>query len=95
MKVSHFLIPVGYEYLMVFLFSIPFGYIYYVRTLIPRQNRPSINMVHNVVDPNLCIPTGIQRFSHLDLLTKYQYLTGITILIPMGRFFDTMIEVDY
>jgi hypothetical protein len=52
-------------------------------------------MVHNVVDPHLCKPTGIQRFSHLDIFTKYQYLTGITILIPMGRFFDTMIEVDY
>ena len=28
------------------------------------------------------IKTCIQRFSHLDILTKYQYLTGITILIP-------------
>jgi hypothetical protein len=50
-------------------------------------------MVENVVDPNLNL--GIIRFSHLDILTKYQYLTSITILIPMGRFFDTIIDDDY
>ena len=34
-------------------------------------------------------------FSHLDIPTKYQYLTGTLILVSMGRFFDTMIDVDY
>ena len=37
---------------------------------------------------------GIQRFSHLDIPTKYQYLTGITILIPTDGFFDTIIDYD-
>jgi hypothetical protein len=59
---------------------------------IPRQNQPSINMVQNSVDPNN--NSGIQRLSHLDIPTKYQFLSGITNLTPMGRFFDTTIHVD-
>ena len=39
--------------------------------------------------------SGIQRFSHLDIPANYQIFTGIIILIPMGRFFDTIIEFDY
>ena len=39
--------------------------------------------------------SGIQRFSDLEIYTKYEYLTVITILTPMGRFFDTMIDVDF
>ena len=35
------------------------------------------------------------RLSQLDIPTEYQYLTGITILIPMGRFFDIIFDVDY
>ena len=31
-----------------------------------------------------------KRFFHLDTPTKYQYMTSITMLIPMGRFFDSM-----
>jgi hypothetical protein len=37
----------------------------------------------------------MQRFSHLDIRTKYQYLTGITTVIPIGRLFDTIINVGY
>ena len=37
----------------------------------------------------------MQRFSHLDIPPKYQYLTGITILIPRSRFFDTILEINY
>ena len=50
-------------------------------------------MVKNDVD--LDYNSSKQRFFHLDIPTKYQYLTGITILIPMGRFFDNLIDVDY
>jgi hypothetical protein len=39
--------------------------------------------------------SGIQRFSHLDISTKYQYLTGNINLIPPGRFLDTIFDVDY
>jgi hypothetical protein len=31
----------------------------------------------------------------LTLPTNYQYLTGVIILIPTGRVFDTIIVVDY
>ena len=37
---------------------------------------------------------GVERFSPLDIPTKYQYLIGITILIPMARFFDTITDID-
>ena len=37
---------------------------------------------------------GARRFSPLDIPTNYQYLTSITILIPMARFFDTITDVD-
>ena len=36
MRISHFLLPVGYGYLMVFLFPIPFGFIYHPRSFMPR-----------------------------------------------------------
>ena len=39
------------------------------------------------------INSGLQRSSHLDIPIKYQCLIGITILIPMGRFFDTIIHL--
>ena len=46
-----------------------------------QMNNPSINPT-NAFD--------IQRFSHLDVPTKYQHVSGITILIPMGRFLITI-----
>ena len=36
----------------------------------------------------------IQRFSQLDIPTIYSYLTCMTILIPIGRFFETIVDVD-
>jgi hypothetical protein len=75
------------------LFSIPFGCIYHARTFIPGQNHPSINVVQSGIDPNN--NSRIKRYYHLDIPTKYQYFTGITILITTGRFFDTIIDVNY
>ena len=40
-------------------------------------------MVQNGIDPNNNL--GIQRFSYLDIPSKYQCLTGNTILILTGR----------
>ena len=74
---------------MVFLFSIPFGCIYHARTFINRQNHPSISMVQNSIDPNKNLDT-----THLHIPTKYQCVTGITILIRWARFCDTLIDVD-
>ena len=47
-----------------------------------------------------CLPSkktnaNIPRFSHLEIPSKYQYLTGIPILILMGRFYDTILDIDY
>ena len=77
---------------MVFLFLIPYMSTYYAKSFIPRQIWPSINVVYNGIDPNNNL--DIQRFFHLHIPTIYYYLIGIAIQIPMGRFFDTMIDVD-
>ena len=45
------------------------------------------------VDPNN--NSDIQRFSHLDISIKYQYLTSIIILIPTSRCFDTIVDGGY
>ena len=45
MRIPQFLKPVGYEYLTVILFLIPFGSIYHARIFICGQNYPSINVV--------------------------------------------------
>lgn len=50
-RISIFLILVGYGNLTVILFSIPFGYVHHARFFIPRENRPSINVVENGIDP--------------------------------------------
>ena len=34
--------------------------------------------------------TWVYKDSHLDRPTKYQYLTGMTILIPVDRIFNTI-----
>ena len=51
---------------------------------------PDIKMVLNSIDPNN--NSGTQ---HLDIPTKYQYLTGSTILIPKGTFVDSIVDVNY
>ena len=48
-------------------------------------------MVQNVIDPNN--NSVIQRFSHLEIPTKYQYSAGIIFLIFTGRVFDAIIDV--
>ena len=44
MRISPFVMLVGYGCWMVFLFAILFGFIYHARTL-PRKNCPSIDVV--------------------------------------------------
>lgn len=72
----------GYGYLMAFLFSISFGSINHATTFIPMQDRPSINMVQNGIDPNNDL--DIRWSFHLDLPIKYKFLTTIAVLIPVG-----------
>ena len=57
------------------------------------MQKPSYLGVSNDVDPNNNL--GIQRFSHLEIPTKYQYLTDFTNLVPVGRLFDSIIDVAY
>ena len=65
---------------------------YHARTFNPVQNQPSINMAQNEIDPNNNL--GVQRFSQLDIPTKYQNL-ATTILRPTCKCFETIIDVDY
>lgn len=51
-----------------------------------------VNMIHNGIDPNMDL--GVQRFSHLEVPIKYQYLIGCTMLILTWRFFDSITSVD-
>ena len=37
----------------------------------------------------------MQRYSYHDIPTKYQYLIGITLLVPIDRLFDAIVDVDY
>jgi hypothetical protein len=50
-------------------------------------------MVWNGIDPTN--NSDIQRYCHLDIPTEYQYLTRVTVLILVGRFLNTIIDVDY
>ena len=59
MRISHFLIPVGYRYLTGFLLSISFGSIHHSRPFRPRQNCLIVHMVQNAIDLNNNL--GIQR----------------------------------
>ena len=72
----------------VFVFSIPFESINHTKSFISMSIHHSINMVLTSID-------HVQRFSHLDIPTKYHYLTSIKILIATSKFFDTIIDVDY
>ena len=56
------------------------------------KNHPSFKTIYNGINPNNS--SGIQWFSHLDIATKYQYLTGNASSIPTGRFFGTITDAD-
>ena len=73
------------------LFLIPFRSIWYARTFIPRCQYGLEWYWPQYPNNN----SSIQRFSDLDIPNKYQISTGITILMPTGRFFNTIIVVDY
>ena len=60
---------------------------------VPRQKHHSIELLHDGVDP--INNSGTHKVSYLDIPTKYQYFTYFTILVSMGRFFDTIFDIDY
>lgn len=71
--------------------SIPSRSIYHAITFIhARQNHPWYQYGLEGIGSNN--KSGKQRFSHLEIHTKYQYLIGMTNLILMNRFFDTHID---
>ena len=51
------------------------------------------NMVQDGMDANTKL--GMQRFSSLDIRTHQICILGMTILILVGRFFETNFDVDY
>ena len=40
------------------------------------------------------IITEVLKDAYLDILTNFQRLSGIASLVPMGRFFGSIIDVD-
>ena len=73
-----FFIPLGYGYLKALF--IYFDTIHVYIPCIPKNNHPSINMVLNDTNPEN--NSSLQRFSHLDIPTKYQNRTSFLILTP-------------
>ena len=91
MRVSYFLQPQGYGYLMVLSFTMTFGYIMHESSylgIFVSLNENSLEWYW----PN--INSHIQRLSHLGIPTKYQHLTGITILIRGGRVFHIILNIS-
>lgn len=93
MRRIHFMIPLIYGFLTVYLFLIPSKSIYYLaKAFIPRQNHPNISIFLEWSWLNNSSPT--QRFSRFGIPTKYQYLADTTILILTCRLCDAIIDID-
>ena len=90
---THVLISRRYGHLTKGCFPMSFESIYHARTFHTWVKLPWINMVWNGIDPNN--NSGIQWCSHLDILTRNEYWLVLKNLIPMGRFFDTILDVHY
>ena len=93
MWISHVLIPVGYGYLPVLLFSIPFG-------SHAMQEFSYLGKIALLSISFSMILTQIITQVYKDSLTltytsNIKYLAGITILITTDRFFNTIIDDDY
>jgi hypothetical protein len=84
----HFFDTIRMSIMRISLFLMPVGSIYHARTL----GKIVLVSLENGIDPNN--NTGTHSFSHFDIPTKYHYLTRIKILVPAGRFFNTIINVD-
>jgi hypothetical protein len=94
MRISHFLMSIG---LWVFdnIFVSETIWVYITSKNFHAQSKIALVSIWFRMVSTQNKDLDIQRFSDLEIPTKYQYLTGITILIPMSRFFDTIIDVDY
>lgn len=73
-RIFHLLIPVGYGCLGIFSFLIPFGSICHA-TAFTYDNGDGIDANNN---------SGIQSLYCSMIPTKYQSLSGVTILILVG-----------
>ena len=80
MRNFHFLIPIGHGYLTIFLFSIPFWSMYHARTFMPRPI--TLVSIRFRMGLTRIITRVYKRFSHLDILAIYQYMT--TPIIPIS-----------
>ena len=73
----------------ILIFFLSFGFKYLATYTC---NCPSITTFKKDIDPNN--NSSLQRFSHLEIPTKYQYMICIIISVLMGRFLYTIIDVD-
>lgn len=87
MRISLLLLPIEYGYLMEFLLAKPYNM--QKPSYLGKVTLISISF-ENGIDSNK--NSDIQKFDHLDILTKYEYLFETHC---MGGFFDAIIDVDY
>ena len=92
MRTSLFLIPVGYEYLMVFCFQYGLG-LYTMQEPSYLNKITLLYMWYRMVVTQII--TWVYKDSHLDIPTKYQNLTSVTILLPTERFFVIITDVSF
>lgn len=83
----NFFIPIRYGYLTLLVFLITFGSMYHAK-----KDCPS-TVWFRIVSTQIISPVYKNSLTFI-FVTKYQHLTGITILISMAtRSFDTIIDV--
>ena len=78
---------------MIFVFSVTFRSIHQRRIFKLRQIHPSFIIIKNYMNPNNKV--DIQRFYHLEIPIKFSMFEWYHNLILMGRFFYTILDVDY
>jgi hypothetical protein len=84
MRISHF-------FIINFIFNTNHGPIYYARTFILGWPVLVSTWLRMVLTANT--NSGIQRFSQLEILTKYQYLIDIIHSMVMTRSIDVIIDL--
>ena len=75
------------------LLLIPYRSIYHARIFIPKPNHPFWTCL-NMLSTQMTTRAYKDSLTY-DIPNKYQDFIGIVIMISIGRFFDTSMDVDY
>lgn len=61
------------------------------------QSHCSISILQSIIRFGMVLTKWVTWYNFIFsyIPTEYQYLVGIKILIPMGKFFNTIVDVDY